>query len=148
MTSSHPFSDEYFSFLDFEKNVTIDSRSLTIDTLSSSSLPSLSVTNKAKNTVTISFYQFSLIWKVLSLLAKGFQSMFMGSGVDWKKLASKDGKVLIILYKFSKIWHVPQYNYYAGLKFLVSLVFLFDNKVTKVTVTLWPYQLELCNLLW
>lgn len=134
MTSSHPFSDEYFSFLDFEKNVTIDSRSLTIDTLSSSSLPSLSVTNKEKNTVTISFYQFSLIWNVPSLLAKSFQSMFMGSGVDWKSLASKDGKVLIILYKFSKIWHVPHYNYYAGLKFLVSLVFLFDNKVKKVTV--------------
>lgn len=130
MTSSHPFSDEYFSFLDFEKNVTIDSRSLTIDTLSSSSLPSLSVTNKEKNTVTISFYQFSLIWNVPSLLSKSFQSMFMGSGVDWKSLASKDGKVLIILYKFSKIWHVPQYNYYAGLKFLVSLVFLFDKKVT------------------
>lgn len=134
MTSSHPFSDEYFSFLDFEKNVTIDSRSLTIDTLSSSSLPSLSVTNKEKNTVTISFYQFSLIWNVPSLLSKSFQSMFMGSGVDWKSLASKDGKVLIILYKFSKIWHVPQYNYYVGLKFLVSLVFLFDNKVKKVTV--------------
>lgn len=83
MTSSHPFSDEYFSFLDFEKNVTIDSRSLTIDTLSSSSLPSLSVTNKEKNTVTISFYQFSLIWNVPSLLAKSFQSMFMGSGVEW-----------------------------------------------------------------